>query len=94
MKDDVLLVKDVVEKILKNDHRARNNDKWLSLCVQRGLGFHMTIPYSELDRMPSFESISRCRRKFQAEGLYLADKEVKVGRAVEQKEMTGINKWM
>ena len=93
MKEDVLLVKDVVENILKTDHRARNDDKWLNYCVQRRF-VHIYIPFEEFSNMPSFESISRCRRKIQAEGLYLADKEVKVGRAEEEKEMTGINKWL
>jgi hypothetical protein len=94
MKEDVLTVSSVVEDMLKKDHRARNNDKWLTFLVLRSMGFRIFIPYGDMEKMPSFESISRCRRKLQEKGLYLADLEVVAWRSEEQKEMTGINKWM
>ena len=93
MKYDVLSVKDTTERVLSSDVRARNNDKWLNLCVLRAMGFHIYIPYNELDNMPSFESISRCRRKLQEEGKYLPNPVVEANRKEEEKEMIGINKW-
>lgn len=62
MKDKIKL-KDAVEKILNKDPRAREKDcKWLTICVLREMGFDIYIDYSRLHEMPSFDSISRCKR--------------------------------
>jgi len=93
MKEDILTVKDAVEEVLREDKRARNNDKWLIIQVLRKLGFKIYIDYKQLDEMPSFESITRCRRKFQEQGLYLPDKDVREARRQEEEEMRKINEW-
>lgn len=58
-------IKKVVEEVLKEDEYARDNDVWLILQVLRRLGFGVYIKYSELEKMPSFETITRCRRMIQ-----------------------------
>lgn len=93
MKDDVLTVKSVVEKVLSVDSNARNNDTWLIFSVLRELGFKIFIPYSQMDYMPSFESITRCRRKLQEEGKYLAEQKIKDNRSIEETKMETINDW-
>ena len=58
-------IKDVVHSILKKDNRARNNDKFLVLETLRHMGFKVYIDYEDLEMMPSFETITRCRRFIQ-----------------------------
>ncbi len=60
-------IKDVVHSILKKDSRARNNDKYLILETLRHMGFKVYIDYEDLEVMPSFETITRCRRYIQNE---------------------------
>ena len=93
MKDDVVCVKDTVEAVLQEDERSRENDTWLSLQVLRKMGYGIFIPYKELDDMPKFESISRCRRKLQEQGLYLASPKVAEHREEKRKEMKKIDGW-
>jgi len=92
MLDDVLKVKDVVERILKEDQKARDDDKWLILKVLRDMGFRVYINYNEMESMPSWESITRCRRKFQENGDYPASEECTRLRKIEQTKMNDINK--
>ena len=58
-------IEEIVLNILKNDIRARNSDKWLIIQVLRKMGFKIFIDYSHLGDMPSFETITRIRRKLQ-----------------------------
>lgn len=64
-------VRDLVRDLLKKEPRCRNDDKWLIYRVMS----HFTrvfIPYDDFDKFPSYESVSRCRRKIQYdEGLFL-----------------------
>lgn len=63
-------VYDLVLKLLESDMRCRNDDKWLTYRVFR----HFTniyIPFEDFGKIPSFETVSRCRRKIQnKEGLF------------------------
>ncbi len=93
MKDDVRTVKDVVEEILSEDRRARNDDKWLIIKVLQRMGYNIHIDKRELEDMPSFESIRRTRQKFQEEGKYPADEEIKEGREKEKEKMDDIHGW-
>ncbi len=73
---EIQAVKGFVEEVLSEDTRSRNDDKWLIIQTLRKMGFKIYIDYAELKRMPSFETISRCRRFFQnVEGKYIPDKE-------------------
>jgi hypothetical protein len=94
--EDVLGIKEWVGRVLENDERARNDDRWLVVKVLQEMGFKIFIPYDQLDKMPSFESIRRCRQKIQEDGEYLpTNKKVLDGRAAHQHEMKDINKvWM
>jgi len=86
--------KDLVKEILAQDERARNDDKWLILKVV-GRITRIYIPYQDLEKIPSFETITRVRRKIQnEEKLYLPTKKVKGLR--QDKEETiqkNIRKW-
>jgi hypothetical protein len=94
MKDDVIMVKDVVEAVLKNDERTRNDDKWLVIKVLQELGINIFIPYDKLDVMPSFESITRARRKFQEAGMYPPTVKVAEHRREEEQKMRKIDEWI
>ena len=61
----------IVKGILEVDDRARNDDKWLILMTLRELGFKIYIDYHELNSMPSFETITRIRRKLNEQEKYL-----------------------
>lgn len=93
MKDDVLFVKDVVRNVLSADERARNDDTWLIIQVLREMGHKVYIDYRDLKDMPSFESITRARRKLQEQGLYPATKKVEEQRREEESKMKEVNKW-
>ncbi len=61
MVDRSLKLNEIVEKILNIDRRARRDTKWLTYKVMR----HYTkifIPFQDFLRIPSFESIARCKR--------------------------------
>ena len=94
MKDDVIMVKDVVEAVLKKDERTRNDDKWLIIKVLQELGINIFIPYDKLEVMPSFESITRSRRRFQEAGLYPPTVKVAEHRREEEQQMRRIDEWI
>ena len=55
----------IVQNLLETDEKCRNSDHWLIIETLRTLGFKIYINYDEIKDMPSFETISRCRRKIQ-----------------------------
>lgn len=57
-------VQDLVEQLLEIDERCRNDDKWLCYRVI-GHFTRVYIPFEDFDKFPSFETITRCRRKIQ-----------------------------
>jgi hypothetical protein len=57
----------IVEEVLRTNDKARNSDKWLIIEVLKKMGFKIFIDYKQLSDMPSFETITRCRRKLQEE---------------------------
>jgi len=71
----------LVENILLNSERARNDDKYLVYEVLQNIcranGSKMFIPFELFEVFPSFETITRIRRKLQNERhLYLPSVEV------------------
>jgi hypothetical protein len=59
-----------VKYLLENDERSRNEDKWLQLIYVRGVqGINLVMPFNDWERMISFETIARCRRKIQEEAM-------------------------
>jgi len=102
MKFSIMYVKRAVELVLKNDLRARDDDKWLIVEVLKKLGFNVmveknnvniNIPYYKFCSLPAFESITRCRRQFQENGLYPSTKRIRFIRRLEENSMRKIKQW-
>ncbi len=54
-------LREIVEKLLKQDKRCRTDTKILTYLVMR----HYTkifIPFNDFKKIPSFESVARCKR--------------------------------
>ena len=85
-------VKKLVEQILAEDERARNDDKWL---IYRVLSHYtkVYIPFEDFEKIPSYETITRARRLIQnKEGKYLpTDPEVLKKRRIFEEE---IKEWV
>ena len=80
-------IKDVVEKVLKEYPKSRDDDFLLCLHVYIRLGFAkrsplgITIYFKNQDSFPAFETITRIRRYIQHnEGRFLASMEVQLQR--------------
>ncbi len=63
--EELKKLKDIVKSTMEHDAKTRSSDKWLIIEVLRAMGFRIYIDYTQLKEMPSFESITRCRRKIQ-----------------------------
>ena len=65
--------KKLVEEVLEEDIRARNNDLWLLLMVwTKKQQIRLDIPYSQIKDMALPESVNRVRRTIQnTEGRWL-----------------------
>lgn len=65
--------KEIVEEVLKEDERARNDYKWLALMVwQRKQLIKVFIPYNQLWEMMDYSTIHRvCQVIQHDEGKYL-----------------------
>lgn len=85
-------VSELVEKLLANEIRCRNDDKWLTFRVMQ----HYTkifIAFEDFDKIPAFETIKRCRAKIQnVEKRFLPTNE-KVIRRRKQRQQDVI-KWV
>lgn len=80
-------IRNTVIEVLREDPRARDSDKWLIIQVLRKLGINIYLDYSQLKDMPSFESITRCRRSIQnQEGLYPPSQEIDTQRGKQQQQ--------
>lgn len=91
--NDVMRMKNLVEKILKADVRARSSDKWLYMRCLQEMGYDVYADFEEVTNLPSWETISRIRRKFQEHGLYPASEETFKIRKENEKQMHSINEW-
>lgn len=65
-------IKANVERLMAEDERCRNDDKWLWYRYVREIqGIKLFIPFDQFEKMVTFETITRCRRKIQnTEGRY------------------------
>ena len=67
-------IRENVTDLLEHYPEARNSDTYLLILYWRlcdrlgGIGF---VPWEEVDRATSFESIRRVRQKIQADGAFL-----------------------
>lgn len=65
-REEVASVKKIVLRLLAEDVRCRNDDKWLTYRVLR----HYTkiyVPFEDFEKLPSFDTIRRLRQKIQNE---------------------------
>jgi len=61
---EITKVKSLVLKLLEEDERCRNDDKWLTFRVMQ----HFTkifIPFDDFKKIPAFETIKRTRAHIQ-----------------------------
>lgn len=68
MKKDI---KTIVEDLLRDDIRCRNDDKWLTYrvfeIIAKKHGQGIFIPFNLFNEFPAFETIKRTRAKIQNE---------------------------
>lgn len=83
--EELVRVSKIVRLLLEEDERCRNDDKWLTYRVMRFFT-NIYIPFEDFSKLPSFESVSRCRRKIRESGEFLADDPV----VVERREREGV----
>lgn len=74
-------VKEIIEKLLEEDPRCREDDKWLTYnvfqIIAKENGQGVFIPFNLFDKFPAFETIKRTRAKIQnEEGRFLPENEV------------------
>jgi len=66
---EILNTKQRIENILSVNEKARNSDKWLCYLVFQEIAKahdkNIFIPFELFEKFPSFETVSRCRRKIQ-----------------------------
>lgn len=69
-------IKKIVEQCLANSEQARNDDYilYLEVCKMKGINLDVSAEeyFRNRKRYPSYDGISRTRRKIQENGLYLA----------------------
>lgn len=78
-----------VLRLLKEDERCRNDDKWLIWrFLREEAGVRIFIPFEQFRDMPSFESIRRMRQHIQntEQKLLPTDPEVRTARRISQLE--------
>lgn len=87
MNEDIEKLKTIVESILRTNKKARNDDKFLIYLVVREFT-NLKISFDEFSKAPSFESITRIRRKLQNDnGQYRADRLIEQARQNKEAHM-------
>lgn len=95
--ENLYKVQDLVEKVLRENEETRADDFLLVLEVYECLmpsiddplfpiGFYEVMAYHNKFKLPSFHTITRCRRKLQALYPELKIKEVEVERVNKTKD--------
>jgi hypothetical protein len=91
LKYTIETLKEVIEKILRTDERARDDDLWLYLQVLMAQGHKIHINFDELDSMPRPESVSRVRRCLQNnEQKYTPSEQIAQRRVQLREESVGM----
>lgn len=80
-----------VERILKEDDRARNDYKWLLYRVYQEVaheyGSNIFIPFEIFSKLPSPETVSRCSRHIQNDKQkFTPDESTSANRLKKQEE--------
>lgn len=82
----------IVYEVLSKNKRARKDDFILygAVIKQQGVNLNQSLmeflAYAKERKMPSFETVSRCRRKLQAQNEDLVDLDTKEIRMEQQQE--------
>lgn len=88
---------DIVLRVLEENKRARSDDFILFGSVLKRLGVDLQTTLYEFlasakdNKMPSFETITRCRRHIQELRTDLQDRKTAVAREVRQQDFKGYN---
>lgn len=84
-------LEDMVREILEQNERARDDDRELTLRVHMDYyGINPYAPYCEVmwnDKIPSQESIGRCRRKIQETDFKLRGSKAKEEIRMDEQEV-------
>jgi len=62
---EIMTITNRVRKIMSNDPKTRNSDLFLILQTLKQMGLKIEIDFEQLKEIPSFETITRCRRHIQ-----------------------------
>lgn len=73
-----------VTDILEHHPEARDSDKVLQVLLLKKFYDVKQIDDLLSSKVPALESITRCRRKIQSEGLYVSNKSIQQARAKEE----------
>lgn len=82
-------IEDGVRKLMSEDDRCREDDKWLIWKYVRNIdGIDLFIPFEDFDKMTSFESITRIRRRIQNDDneLLPLSEDVRKQRGISEEE--------
>ena len=60
-----MTIKSQVERLMLIDQRTKECDNWLVLSFLREIGVNIDLNYAQAKALPSFELITRTRRKLQ-----------------------------
>lgn len=87
-KEEFESVEGIVELLLKNEERCRNDDKYLTFRVMQQYT-KIYIPFEDFKKIPAFETIKRARAKKQnKEMVYLpTDEDVLKKRKLRQEDI-------
>jgi len=82
-------LKVLVERLLREDKRCLQNNKWLTIRVFQEVakrnGENFYCPYLILPKLPSFESVASCKRQLIREGKFKKSFEPEEGVTYEPK---------
>ncbi len=84
VKQELRKIKELVLAELEADSRCRNDDLWLLWKIWRKFS-PIYIPFEDFQKLPSFESVRRCRQLCQAKGLFLPTDEMVLKRRRREK---------
>lgn len=86
-------VREIIERLLEEDPKCRDNDKWLTYRVFEIIahknGERIFIPFNLFNKFPAFETVKRTRAKIQnEEKRFLPKDEILIKRG---KELEGVD---
>ena len=63
-----MTLKKEIENLMLEDQRTKDCDNWLIISYLKSIGLEINLNYLQCKDLPSFELISRTRRKIQEQG--------------------------